>query len=174
MSGMVSINGIDLIKESESLELTAYKDPVGVWTIGWGHTKTAKAGMTISKAQATALLSSDLQDSLSAVNRYVTAPLNQNQLDALVSFTFNLGSGNLQKSTLVKKINANPNDPAIENEFKRWVYAGGNKLNGLVTRRAKEANLYFSKMSVKKKASIALIVLIAAVLLGLWAWKTNK
>ena len=70
--------------------------------------------------------------------------INENQLGALTSFAFNAGTGNLQKSTLLKKVNANPNDPTIRDEFMRWTKAGGKVLNGLVTRRKAEADLYFT------------------------------
>lgn len=170
---VVGINAINLIKESESLELSSYRDPVGIWTIGWGHTKTAKAGQTITVAQASALLVDDMQDAVNAVKRYVKAKLNQNQFDALVSWTFNLGSGNLKSSTLLKKINANPNDPAIALEFAKWIFAGGQKLNGLVTRRAREADLYFGSPRLKKKVAIVLLVAALIVVAALLLWK-NK
>jgi lysozyme len=72
--------------------------------------------------------------------------VNQNQYDALVSFVFNLGIGAFRKSTLLKKIQANPNDPAIRAEFMKWVNAGGKPLKGLITRRAAEADLYFKPL----------------------------
>ena len=71
--------------------------------------------------------------------------INQNQFDALVSFVFNLGVGNFARSTLLRKIKSNPNDPTIRKEFERWIYAGGKVLNGLVRRRREEADLYFTK-----------------------------
>jgi lysozyme len=78
------------------------------------------------------------------VKGLVKSKINDNQLGALTSFAFNVGVGALNKSTLLKKVNANPNDPTIRNEFMRWTRAGGKVLKGLVTRREAEANLYFS------------------------------
>lgn len=78
------------------------------------------------------------------VKRLVKAPLNQNQFEALVSFTFNLGGGSLSTSTLLKKVNVNPCDPSIRDEFAKWRLAGGKVLAGLIRRRAAEADLYFS------------------------------
>ena len=71
-------------------------------------------------------------------------PVSQHQFDALLSFTYNVGTGNLARSTLLKKVKANPKDPSIRGEFARWVYGGGKRLPGLVRRRKMEADLYFS------------------------------
>lgn len=137
-------NAIEIIKKNEGLKLTAYLDVVGVPTIGWGSTRGVKMGMTITRQQAEELLRKDVQVAENDVNSHNIA-LNQNQYDALVSFTFNLGGGNLRSSTLLKKIKANPCDPTIRAEFDRWVYAGGKVMNGLVKRRKEEAELYFRK-----------------------------
>ena len=155
--------GLNIIKEHEGLRLNAYQDPVGIWTIGYGHTATAQQGQTITEKQAEALLIQDVQTAENAVNSQISAPINQNQFDALVSWTFNLGSGSLFRSTLKKKVNANPNDPSIKDEFMRWVNAGGQVLNGLVKRRAKEAELYFGEK--KKLIQYGFLALIAAALL---------
>lgn len=144
-----SQKGIDLIKEFEGLRLTAYYDAVGVLTIGYGHTnRSASAdkypvypGQTITAAQAETILKADLIVFENAVLRNVTYPVNQNQFDALVSFTFNLGEGNLRSSTLLQKLN-NGDILGAANEFDRWVYAGGKKLEGLVRRRAAEKALF--------------------------------
>ena len=77
------------------------------------------------------------------VNQLVHSAINQNQYDALVSFTYNCGSGNLQKSTLLQKVNAKPNDPYIKAEFLKWNKAGGKVLPGLTKRREEEAKIYF-------------------------------
>lgn len=131
--------GISLIKSFEKLELKAYKCPAGVWTIGYGHTKGVKKGDVCTEAQAEQWLKEDLSDAETAM---AGLKLNQNQFDALVSFTFNLGVGNFKKSTLYKKVKANPNDPSITDEFGKWKFANGKELAGLVRRRAAEAELY--------------------------------
>lgn len=139
-----SENGLRLIKGYESLSLRAYRCPAGVVTIGYGHTRTARPGQTITEREADELLRGDIVEAERAVN--LTAgvrPLTQNQFDALVSLVFNIGSGNYEKSTLRAKVIKNPADPAIRTEFGRWVNAGGKRLAGLVKRRAAEADLYF-------------------------------
>lgn len=140
-----SEKGIEFIKLSEGLLLKAYQDSGGVWTIGYGHTKGVKKGDQITEYMATEYLKDDLRTSEQAVNMYVTSQINQNQFDALVSFTFNLGPGNLKSSTLLKRVNANPADPDIERQFKRWIYCKGVVLKGLVKRREREAAMYFGR-----------------------------
>ena len=139
-----SDKGIDFIKRHEALRLNAYLDAAGVWTIGYGHTGGVNSGDVISEKQAEEFLRADLATAERALNS-TRLQLNQNQFDALVSFVFNLGAGNFARSTLLRKIKSNPNDPTIRKEFERWVYAGGKVLNGLVRRRREEADLYFSK-----------------------------
>lgn len=134
---------IELIKEFEQLRLEAYLCPAGVWTIGWGHTKGVKQGMKITEEQAEELLREDMQEAIRAVER-LGVDLTENQYNALVSFVFNIGGSAFAKSTIRRKILANPNDKKIEDEFLRWVYADGKKLDGLENRRKKEAELYFS------------------------------
>ena len=135
-------NGIELIKKYEGLELKAYKCPAGKWTIGYGHTLNVKSTDVISRDDAEYFLKQDLKMSEDEINKQ-GLQLNQNQFDALVSFTFNLGVGNFRKSTLLKKLKVNVNDLSIAGEFKKWVNANGKKLAGLVRRRAEEAELYF-------------------------------
>ena len=139
-----SDKGIDLIKKYEGLRLNAYLDAVGVWTIGYGHTLNVKSTDVIDKAQAEYFLRQDVEFAEKEVNRH-NLNINQNQFDALVSFVFNLGVGNFARSTLLRKIKSNPNDPTIRKEFERWIYAGGKVLNGLARRRREEAELYFMK-----------------------------
>jgi lysozyme len=115
----------------------AYVDPVGVVTVCAGHTKTAKLGQVKTDAACAALLKEDVKEAEAAVKRLVTVPLTQAQFDALVSFTFNVGSSNFAKSTLLKKVNAFDCWGAGV-EFMRWTYAGGHELAGLVKRRASE------------------------------------
>lgn len=137
--------GIDLIKQFEGYSDKAYICPAGVLTIGYGHTKTVKPGMVITEAQAEALLKSDLVDAERAVNNCVLS-LNQNQFDALVSFAYNVGAGNLSTSTLLKKIKAKASNSEITAQFQRWVYGKNKKrLPGLERRRIAEANLYCKK-----------------------------
>ena len=138
-----SPKGIALIKEFEGLRLKAYKCPGGVWTIGYGHTAGVKPGMTITEEQAEQLLKEDLIVFEKAVNNQ-NLSINQNQFDALVSFTYNVGTGNFSSSTLLRKVRANPLDNSIMDEFLRWVYSKGRDLPGLQRRRLAEMKLYFS------------------------------
>ena len=138
-----SHKGIDLIKEFEGLRLKAYKCPGGVWTIGYGHTAGVKPGMVISEAQAEEYLMADLIAFEKHLNGLGLA-LNQNQFDALVSFIYNVGTGNFSSSTLLRKVRANPLDNSIMDEFLKWVYSKGRVLPGLQRRRLAEMKLYFS------------------------------
>lgn len=138
-----SPRGIALIKEFEGLRLKAYKCPGGVWTIGYGHTAGVRPGMVISERQAEEYLKADLI----AFEKYLNGlglALNQNQFDALVSLIYNIGIGNFQKSTLLRKARINANDNSIMDEFLRWVYSKGRVLPGLQRRRLREMKLYFS------------------------------
>lgn len=142
--GRISKNGIDLIKNWEGCRVIAYLCPANVWTIGYGHTKTARPGMMISHTEADRLLLEDLKRFEEAVRRLVTVPLNQNQFDALVSFVFNVGEGAFKGSTLLKLLNAgNYSDAA--NQFGKWVYAGKKVLPGLVARREAEYQLFIKQ-----------------------------
>jgi len=136
-----SENGIELIKEFESRRLVAYQDSVGVWTIGYGHTKTAYEGRLIIKNTADRLLAEDLAEAEKYIDTMVTVPLTQNQFDALVSWTFNLGSGNLAESTLLEKLNQGLYNE-VPDEIRRWNKAGGEVLDGLVRRREAEAIMF--------------------------------
>lgn len=137
----ISSAGLELIQEFEGLRQKAYLDAVGVPTIGFGHTKGVKMGQSITYAQAVDYLREDVEDAENAVDRLVKAPLSQNQFDALVSFTFNLGQGNLGKSTLLKKLNAGDYKGAAD-EFLKWNKAGGRTLHGLVRRREAERKMF--------------------------------
>ena len=137
----ISQNGIDLIKCWEGLRLKAYKCPANVWTIGYGHTKTAKAGMTITNSQADKLLLEDLKGYEAAVNTFTIVLLTQNQFDALVSFTFNVGIGAFRKSTLLRLVNQGRFKEA-SNQFDRWVFGGGKQLPGLIARREAEKTMF--------------------------------
>lgn len=137
----IGTNGLNLIKFFEGLKLRAYKCPADIWTIGYGHTDGVAPDDIVTEAQAISLLFEDLAKSERAVNQYVHVTLTQNQFDALVSFTFNLGVGNFRTSMLLKKINAGDYDGASQ-EFGRWIRAGGKALAGLVSRREAESALF--------------------------------
>lgn len=147
-----SDSGIRLIQEFEGLRLTSYLCSAGVPTIGYGATYYAdgtkvKLGQTITKEQAVQMLKEHLkQFEGSLIGLLNKTNVNQNQFDALVSFTFNLGAGNLAKSQLLRFVKANPNDPKIAAEFAKWNRAGGLVSTGLVRRRKKESQLYFTKI----------------------------
>lgn len=138
-----SNNGLNLIKRFEGLRLEAYRDSVGIPTIGYGHTHGVKMGDVITGAQADAFLREDLQVAELTINTNVKVKLTQGQLDALASFVFNLGSGNFVKSTLLKKLNTGDYAGAAD-EFGKWVNAGGKKLPGLVNRRAAEREVFLT------------------------------
>ena len=143
MQYKISDKGVRLICSFEGLELRAYLCPAGVWTIGIGHTKDVKKGDVITKEQAIQYFKDDvrpIEDYLNKLNICET----QGQFDALVSFIFNLGVGNFRKSTLLKEIKNKASDDEICAQFRRWVYAGGKKLNGLVRRREAECSLWIS------------------------------
>lgn len=135
--------GVALIKNFEKCKLTAYRDAVGVLTIGWGHTGSVWIGMVITQEQADALLSADLQRFEKGVSALLKVPVTQGQFDALVSFAFNCGLGNLGSSTLLRKLNAGDAKGASA-EFPRWNKAGGAVLRGLTLRREEEQKLFLS------------------------------
>lgn len=141
--------GISVIKKWEGLKLNAYICPAGLPTIGYGNTfyengSKVKMGERITVERADQLLFHTVQQFEISVRKLLTKPLTDNQIGALTSFAFNVGVGNFRKSTLLRKVNANPNDPAIRAEFMRWTRANGRVLNGLVSRRKEEADLFFS------------------------------
>lgn len=144
MNRIISKNGLALIKRFEGCRLTAYQDSVGVWTIGYGHTLHVSKGQTITHEQADAFLRDDCAGAEKAVNRYTDIyRWNQNQFDALVSFTFNCGAGNLR--TLlgggVRSI------AQISEKIPAYRKAGGKVLRGLVNRRAAEKALFDTPVS---------------------------
>lgn len=145
----INKKGIDLIKKFEGCYLTAYLCPaqiptVGIGTIRYPDGTKVKLGDKCTAEQAEQYLMHDLKQFELSVDAMCTDMLNENQFSALVSFCYNLGAGALKSSTLLKKVNANPNDPTIANEFMKWVNGGGKKLPGLVKRRTAEVELYFS------------------------------
>ena len=149
-TGMTTSNvGIDLISSFESTRLKAYDDGVGVWTIGTGTTVypngvKVKKGDTCTLEQAKTYFKHDLVKFEKTVNGSVTVPLNQNQFDALVSLTYNIGSGAFKSSTLLKLLNKGDYQGAAD-QFLAWKKAGGKVLPGLVRRREAERTLFLKK-----------------------------
>lgn len=133
--------GIDLIKRWEGCRIKAYRCPAGIWTVGYGHTGTVKPGTSISYDKAEELLKQDLQRFEKAVKTLVTVPINQNQFDALVSFTYNVGVKAFGDSTLLSLLNQKKYLPASD-QFLRWTKAGSKTLPGLVLRRSEERDLF--------------------------------
>jgi len=141
------MTGKDIIKKWEGLRLKAYLCPAGVPTIGYGHTYNVKMGQTISVSQAELFLDHDYQNAEEQVLSLVKVPLTENQLGALTSFVFNLGSGNLRISTLLRKLNLGDYRGAAE-QFGAWnkarVKGAMVALDGLTKRRADEKNLFLA------------------------------
>jgi len=140
----ISQEGIALIKKFEGCELTAYQCSAGVWTIGYGHTKGIEEGMEITQQEAEDMLVEELHEYENYINDNVTAPLSQNQFDAMVSWVYNLGPANLKASTLLKVLNAGNYDD-VPFQMRRWNKAGGVTLDGLIRRREAEALLFQNK-----------------------------
>ncbi|EJF88539.1 hypothetical protein ME1_00539 [Bartonella vinsonii subsp. arupensis OK-94-513] len=142
----ISSEGLALIKQWEGLRLNAYKDAIGVWTIGYGHTNSAgkpfvHKGMTVTEKQAEELLCQDLKQFEIAVEEAVAVSLNNSQFAALVSFCYNVGTEAFCNSTLLKKLNQGEYE-AVPAELQKWTKAGGKRLEGLAHRRAAEAGLW--------------------------------
>ena len=138
---IISKNGLDLIKQFESLQLKAYKCSANVWTIGYGHTKNVKEGDRISQDQANCFLMQDLYSVERAIIRLVKVKLNQNQFDALCSLIFNIGISAFNKSTLLAKLNTGDYVGAAE-QFRRWNKVNNVVMAGLVRRRQAEEDLF--------------------------------
>ena len=142
--------GLNLIRKFEGFYAKPYLCPAGIPTIGYGATyypngkRVTLQDAAITEQQAEEMLVSMLKTYEQSVDSFTRDDINQNQFDALVSFAYNLGAKNLQGSTLLKKVNANPNDLAIKLEFFKWNKAAGKVLSGLTKRRQEEADLYFS------------------------------
>lgn len=146
---MINDAGKELIKSYEGLRLKSYKCSAGKDTIGFGATfyedgRPVKPGDTITLERAHKLFDFIISKFANKVKSLVKSEVNENQTAALVSFAYNCGIANLMNSTLLKKVNANPNDPTIADEFKKWTKASGKVLQGLVKRREAEAKLYFT------------------------------
>ena len=135
---------IQKIIEFEGLKLEAYKCPAGVWTIGVGHTRGVNKGQKITNEQAITLLKGDLLPCETYVNNLGVCKT-QGEFDALTDFSFNLGTGALGRSTLLEYIRSGATEKQIRAEFGRWVRSKGKVLQGLVKRRAWEADRFFDK-----------------------------
>lgn len=142
--------GYLLITKHEGLKLKPYLCPAKIPTIGYGNTYYADGKRVtlldkdITKQQAFDMFKEIANRFAKRVDTLVTSNINQNQFNALVSFAYNVGTGNFSSSTLLKKVNRNPDDLTIKDEFLKWNKAGGKVLNGLTNRRNEEADLYFS------------------------------
>jgi lysozyme len=142
--------GYQLICEFEGLRLKPYLCSAKVPTIGYGNTyypdgkRVTLLDKEITKEYAFEIFKVIADKYAKRVSEMVKKPLTQNQFNALVSFAYNVGTGAFSTSTLLKKVNANPNDLTIRNEFARWIRANGKIVNGLVNRRKKESDVYFS------------------------------
>ena len=142
--------GYLLITKHEGLKLKPYLCPAKIPTIGYGNTyypdgkRVTLLDKDITKQQAFDMFKEVANRFGKRVDELVTSNINQNQFNALVSFAYNVGTGNFSSSTLLKKVNKNPNDLTLKAEFLRWNKAGGKVLNGLTNRRNEEADLYFS------------------------------
>ena len=140
----ISEEGLSLIKKFEGCELKAYRCAANVLTIGYGTTKGVTEDMEITKEEAESILKEEMHEYEGYVNDMVKVPLKQNQFDSIVSWVFNLGSGNLSSSTLLKKLNNSEYDE-VPAQIKRWNKAGGKVLDGLIRRREAEALLFEGK-----------------------------
>ena len=141
----ITKQGLNLIKRFEQFVPHIYICPAGYSTIGYGHViaeyEKNSFKDAIDEEKAGDILARDLKIAEHAVLTLVKVPLTDGQFDSLVSFTFNVGSGAFQRSTLRQKVNREEHDE-VPHEFSRWVFAGRRKLKGLITRRALEAKLY--------------------------------
>lgn len=138
-----SHEGLELTERFEGCRLQSYPDPgtgADPWTIGYGHTgPDVYVGQTCTQEEAEEWLKNDIAKAVSQVNKLVNVPVSQGQFDALVDFAFNAGGTNLAHSTLLRNLNAG-DYKAANDEFAKWVFAGGHKMRGLETRRLAEAD----------------------------------
>lgn len=147
----ISQKGLDLIKKFEGFSAKPYLCPAGVPTIGYGATyytngtKVTMSDAPISEEWAEQLLSNMVHTYEKGVISLVIPKITQNQFDALVSFAYNVGVTNFRKSTLLRLINKDPNNPEIATQFMKWVRGGGKVINGLIKRRQIESKLYFTQ-----------------------------
>ena len=151
-------DGLALIRACEGFRAKAYRDAVGVWTIGYGHTSMAgapevSAGLEISRAEAEKILARDVDGFARGVAKLVTVQLNDNEFSALVSFAYNAGLGNFAASSVLKAVNAGDR-AAVPRRLQLWVKAGGRVLPGLVKRRAAEAALFLKSAEAPVQAPV--------------------
>lgn len=132
-----SKEGLRLTELFEGDVLTAYRDQRGIWTIGYGHTAGVRPGQRITRAEAEALLTEDIESAVRVVNEAVTVALTQAQFDALVDFAFNVGAGSFRRSTLLREVNAG-HFPEAAAQFNLWDHCGGVVNAGLLRRRRAE------------------------------------
>jgi|TARA_R100000152_G_C6771189_1_gene197632 lysozyme len=137
----ISEDGLELIKKFEGCETTAYQDSVGVWTIGFGHTKGVEEGQTCSIEDAESMLADEMDEYEGYINNMVKVDLQQHEFDALVAWVYNLGPTNLGESTMLKVLNGGQFD-RVPDEMNRWTRAGGEILEGLVRRRQAESLMF--------------------------------
>ncbi len=167
---IVNKAAIDLIKEFEGFEPKAYRDHVGIWTIGYGTTKAAgvgidpKDGMSITQDDAERYLQLAVQKFAAQIEDMIDVPVNDNQFGALVSLAYNIGPGSLAKSTVMKRLNAGDYQGAAD-AFAMWNKAGGKVLAGLTRRRAAERDLF---LKLDKEPRMDWMQIIIEELLGLW------
>lgn len=140
----ISAEGLSLIKKFEGCELKAYRCAANVLTIGYGTIKNVTEGMEITQEEAETLLQEEMHEYEGYINDMVKVPLEQHQFDAMVSWVFNLGSGNLSSSTLLKKLNNSEYDE-VPAQIRRWNKAGGKVLDGLIRRREAEAKMFMNQ-----------------------------
>ena len=151
--------GLALIKRFEGLRLDAYRDAVGVWTIGYGHTSVAgapevRAGLRISEADAHEILARDVETFARGVLDAVTVELSEQQFSALVSFAYNVGLGGFKRSSVLTAVNARDFE-AVPRRLNLWTKAGDRVLPGLVRRRAAEGALFMSENAASSREIIA-------------------
>ncbi len=137
------MNVVEPIREKKDIVKRLYKCPAGVLTIGYGHTNNVRLDDVLTQDEAEKLLDIDIKIKENELNKLIKVPVTQNQYDALISFVFNLGVGNLKNSTLLRLLNQK-NYKGAAQQFDRWVYAGNKVLAGLVKRRAEEKELFLS------------------------------
>jgi len=137
---------VPFVADWEGLRTSAYLDPVNVPTICYGHTQGVYIGQEIDRKKCDEMLKEELGEYMAAVDNAVTVPLPDTRLAALASFAYNVGIGNFRRSTLLRKLNAGDTAGACD-ELRRWVYAKGKKLRGLVRRREAERELCLRGMN---------------------------
>lgn len=145
----ISKTGFDMIKYFEGIKLTAYLDTGGVWTIGYGTIKypdgtRVKKGDVITKEQAEAYMVNDTKWVDACLDKLIKVKVNQNQFDALASFVYNIGESQFSKSTMLALLNQGASKAKVAEQFDRWVYDNGKRIQGLANRRAKEKSLFLA------------------------------